>query len=109
MTNDEILMTKEVRMTKSEPRPASEFGFRISSFFRHWCFVIRHSVSCMSWFALLLCVGCNFAPKYTKPPVPAPAAFKELTPEQRKETDGWKRRNRRTKRCGRTGPRCSMM
>jgi NodT family efflux transporter outer membrane factor (OMF) lipoprotein len=34
--------------------------------------------------------GCSFAPKYSQPPVEAPAAFKELTPEQSKETDGWK-------------------
>ncbi len=34
--------------------------------------------------------GCSFAPKYTTPTTPAPAAFKELTPEQTKTTDGWK-------------------
>ena len=39
---------------------------------------------------LVLFAGCSFAPKYAKPSVQTPAAFKELTPEQFKETDGWK-------------------
>jgi NodT family efflux transporter outer membrane factor (OMF) lipoprotein len=39
---------------------------------------------------LVLFAGCSFAPKYAKPEVQAPAAFKELTPEQFNETDGWK-------------------
>jgi len=39
---------------------------------------------------LVLFAGCSFAPKYSKPSVQTPAAFKELTPEQSKETDGWK-------------------
>jgi NodT family efflux transporter outer membrane factor (OMF) lipoprotein len=39
---------------------------------------------------LVLFAGCSFAPKYAKPSVQTPAAFKELTPEQSKETDGWK-------------------
>jgi NodT family efflux transporter outer membrane factor (OMF) lipoprotein len=38
----------------------------------------------------LLLAGCNFAPHYEKPTVAAPAAFKELTPAQARETDGWK-------------------
>jgi len=39
---------------------------------------------------LVLSAGCSFAPKYAKPAVQTPAAFKELTPEQSKEIDGWK-------------------
>ena len=39
---------------------------------------------------LVLFAGCSFAPKYAKPSVQTPVAFKELTPEQFKETDGWK-------------------
>jgi NodT family efflux transporter outer membrane factor (OMF) lipoprotein len=39
---------------------------------------------------LVLFAGCSFAPKYAKPPVQTPAAFKELSPEQFKNTDGWK-------------------
>jgi NodT family efflux transporter outer membrane factor (OMF) lipoprotein len=39
---------------------------------------------------LVLSAGCSFAPKYAKPSVPTPAAFKELTPEQSSQTDGWK-------------------
>jgi multidrug efflux system outer membrane protein len=38
----------------------------------------------------VLFAGCSFAPKYAKPSVQTPAAFKELTPAQFKETDGWK-------------------
>jgi NodT family efflux transporter outer membrane factor (OMF) lipoprotein len=37
-----------------------------------------------------LLAGCSFAPKYAPPVVPAPTAFKELTPEQSQATDGWK-------------------
>ena len=39
---------------------------------------------------LIAFAGCSFAPKYAKPSVQTPAAFKELTPEQFKDTDGWK-------------------
>jgi len=38
----------------------------------------------------LLLGGCSFAPKYAPPSVQTPGAFKELTPAQFKETDGWK-------------------
>ena len=34
--------------------------------------------------------GCTVGPKYAKPPVTAPPAYKELTPETLKDTDGWK-------------------
>ncbi len=40
--------------------------------------------------ATLPWAGCNFAPHYEKPSVETPAAFKELTPESAKTTDGWK-------------------
>jgi NodT family efflux transporter outer membrane factor (OMF) lipoprotein len=43
------------------------------------------TVVCLGLFA-----GCSFAPKYAKPAVQTPAAFKELAPEQFKETEGWK-------------------
>ena len=39
---------------------------------------------------LVLFAGCSFAPKYAKPAVQTPAAYKELAPDQFKETDGWK-------------------
>ena len=38
----------------------------------------------------LLLTGCNVGPQYHRPPVPTPAAFKELTPKDYKNTDGWK-------------------
>jgi NodT family efflux transporter outer membrane factor (OMF) lipoprotein len=34
--------------------------------------------------------GCTIGPKYARPPAAAPAAYKELTPENFKDTDGWK-------------------
>jgi len=37
-----------------------------------------------------LFAGCSFAPKYQKPAVMTPPAFKEMTPAEAKETDGWK-------------------
>jgi len=43
------------------------------------------SLACLAVFA-----GCSFAPKYAQPSVQTPAAFKEMTPAQSKETDGWK-------------------
>jgi hypothetical protein len=39
---------------------------------------------------ILFASGCSFAPHYAKPTIQTPAAFKELTPEQGQETDGWK-------------------
>ena len=39
---------------------------------------------------LALFAACSFAPKYAKPAVQTPAAFKELAPEQFKVTEGWK-------------------
>ena len=43
------------------------------------------SLACLALFA-----GCSFAPKYAKPSVQTPVAFKEMTPAQSQETDGWK-------------------
>ena len=39
---------------------------------------------------LVLFAGCSFAPKYAKPVVQTPAAYKELPPEQFNEVEGWK-------------------
>ena len=39
---------------------------------------------------LPLFAGCSFAPNDAKPSVQTPAAFKEMTPAQSQETDGWK-------------------
>lgn len=38
----------------------------------------------------VLITGCTVGPKYTKPPAPAPEAFKEAPPESFKETKDWK-------------------
>ena len=38
----------------------------------------------------LLLARCNVGPKYSRPPAPTPAAYKELTPDDYKNTDGWK-------------------
>jgi outer membrane protein TolC len=41
-------------------------------------------------FAFILFKGCDKAPKYKKPPVETPSAYKESAPENFKETDDWK-------------------
>jgi NodT family efflux transporter outer membrane factor (OMF) lipoprotein len=38
----------------------------------------------------MLLAGCDVGPKYHTPPVQSPAAFKELTPADFPNTDGWK-------------------
>jgi NodT family efflux transporter outer membrane factor (OMF) lipoprotein len=43
-----------------------------------------------SLFILVLLSACTTGPKYRKPTVQAPGAYKELKPENFKETDGWK-------------------
>lgn len=40
--------------------------------------------------SLILLNGCNVGPKYSRVPVDSPPAYKELTPDDFKETDGWK-------------------
>ena len=42
--------------------------------------------------ALACCflAGCNVAPRYQRPPVTTPTAYKELTPQEYKEAQGWK-------------------
>lgn len=40
--------------------------------------------------ALIFLDGCVVGPKYSKPPVDTPPAYKELTPADFKVTDGWK-------------------
>jgi NodT family efflux transporter outer membrane factor (OMF) lipoprotein len=50
----------------------------------------RKTFAIVSSLLLLLICGCTVGPKYHVPPTPAPPAYKELTPENFKETDGWK-------------------
>jgi len=51
---------------------------------------VETRMTVVSLACLVLFAGCSFAPKYAKPSVQTPAAFKELTPAQFNETDGWK-------------------
>jgi NodT family efflux transporter outer membrane factor (OMF) lipoprotein len=51
---------------------------------------LKNTVRLCTSVCMIAFAGCSFAPKYAKPSVPTPAAFKELTPAQFKETDGWK-------------------
>src|SRR6476619_6208622 len=39
---------------------------------------------------LILFKACDKAPKYAKPSVPTPPSYKEVMPENFKETDNWK-------------------
>src|SRR6266566_4007345 len=50
-------------------------GFLWSSVFGAWCFLVG---------------GCSFAPRYQRPAVETPAAFKELMPESPDATNLWK-------------------
>ena len=54
----------------------------------------RARQTCFRWLApaggLILLSACNPAPRYVKPPVAAPPAFKEAIPQQFKEGTGWK-------------------
>src|ERR1035438_7342487 len=47
-------------------------------------------ITAVALVCLVLFAGCSFAPKYAKPAVQTPAAFKELAPDQFKEAEGWK-------------------
>jgi NodT family efflux transporter outer membrane factor (OMF) lipoprotein len=49
----------------------------------------RQLLACALACALLLS-GCTVGPKYQRPSVTAPEAFKELTPADYQNTDGWK-------------------
>ncbi len=44
----------------------------------------------VSLLGLILFKSCDKAPKYAKPSVPTPPSYKEVTPENFKETDNWK-------------------
>ena len=50
----------------------------------------RVSISLAAASCLLLMAGCTVGPHYQKPVADTPAAFKELTPADYKNTDGWK-------------------
>jgi len=72
-------------------RRKTHFGFRISEFIRISGIRIsdfQTASALLAAFALL--AGCSFAPKYDKPSVETPGAFKEMTPTEAKLTDGWK-------------------
>ena len=49
----------------------------------------RSATMCLAVTSCLL-TGCTVGPKYNKPPAAPPAAYKELTPADYKNTDGWK-------------------
>jgi NodT family efflux transporter outer membrane factor (OMF) lipoprotein len=44
----------------------------------------------VSLIGLILFKGCDKAPKYAKPTTPIPPSYKEVTPENFKETENWK-------------------
>src|ERR1700741_2967624 len=46
--------------------------------------------ACILLSGSFILAGCNVAPKYNKPTAPTPPAYKELTPEEMKQTEGWK-------------------
>ena len=50
----------------------------------------HYKIFVVTFICLLLFKGCDKAPKYKTPTVSTPPAYKELTPTNFKETDGWK-------------------
>jgi NodT family efflux transporter outer membrane factor (OMF) lipoprotein len=48
------------------------------------------SVAIATIISMMFVTACNVGPKYHKPSTPVAPAYKELTPDQFKETDGWK-------------------
>ena len=57
------------------------FGFRLSDFSCQFALIVT---------MLAMLTGCSFSPPYHRPAAATPAAYKELTPAQANETDGWK-------------------
>ncbi|HEX9426082.1 MAG TPA: efflux transporter outer membrane subunit [Pyrinomonadaceae bacterium] len=51
---------------------------------------VHLQILAVSLIGLILFKGCDKAPKYEKPPVQTPAAYKEIAPDNFKETDDWK-------------------
>ena len=56
---------------------------------KNMIFPYRRVGTCLALTACLL-AGCTVGPKYHTPPANTPAAYKELTPADYKNTDGWK-------------------
>ena len=50
----------------------------------------RFQILSVSLLGLFLFKSCDKAPKYVKPPVATPPAYKEIAPDMFKETDAWK-------------------
>src|ERR1700752_702361 len=53
-------------------------------------FRLHFTLVAISLLGLVLLKSCDKAPKYKTTPVSTPTAYKELTPDNFKETDGWK-------------------
>lgn len=51
---------------------------------------LQSAAACFLVLGAFFLVGCSFAPKYVKPSVEGPTAFKELTTNNLSQTDGWK-------------------
>ena len=51
---------------------------------------MHFKILAVSLLGLLLFKGCDKAPKYAKPTAQTPPSYKEITPENFKETDNWK-------------------
>src|SRR5688572_12853291 len=59
----------------------------MSTFFQS---VAARSFIAVSLGGCLVLSGCSVGPRYARPGVTSPPAFKELTPADFSETDGWK-------------------
>lgn len=74
----------------SEPHRAERFGARCGASEEFAFFATRRWAAVFLAAPVLFLSGCVVGPKYARPAAPAPPAYKELTPENFKDTDGWK-------------------
>ena len=62
---------------------------------------------CFACPGVVLASGCTVGPKYHTPSVQSPAAYKEMTPADFPNTDGWKVAQPSDALCAATGGKCS--
>src|ERR1035438_5965406 len=81
-------ISESARFSKSSPSTSSGGNHSMKTIFSLPKAETRMAI--VSLVCLALFAGCSFAPKYAEPSVQTSAAFKEMTPAQASQTDGWK-------------------
>ncbi len=72
------------------PQPAQERAMNSRSLGMTPGLVGRGLAKLLLAISIAFLTGCTVGPKYARASAPAPPAYKELTPENFKDTDGWK-------------------